>query len=95
MADQGVSAAQPIPSFLIECLVFNCPNSILGSSSYKMNVRNVIVTAFQATKDFEFCEKWIEVSGLKWLFRPDQPWTYQQVNSFLQAAWTYAEFDSE
>jgi hypothetical protein len=45
------------------------------------------------TRVYESCKEWGEVNELKYLFRGAQPWTREQVNSFLQAAWDYIGFE--
>jgi hypothetical protein len=42
MVDQGYDAAKPIPSFLIECLIWNVPNAQFGNPTLKSDVRNAI-----------------------------------------------------
>ena len=88
MDDNRIEAAKPIPSFLIECLVYNVPDGKFGSS-YIADMKSVIAVAWNATKTDESCNEWLEVSRLKWLFRPSQPWTRQEANDFLHAAWNY------
>ena len=92
MAEKNIEAAKPIPSFLIECLCYRASNSCFEGDSYKQNVRDVIVEIFNATKGDATCNEWCEVNDIKYLFRTTQPWTRQQVNDYLLAAWRYCEF---
>lgn len=92
MAEKNIEAAKPIPSFLIECLCYRASNSCFEGDSYKQNVRDVIVEIFNATKADATCNEWCEVNDIKYLFRTTQPWTRQQVNDFMLAAWRYCEF---
>jgi hypothetical protein len=93
MADAGVEAAKPIPSFLIECLVYNVPNGNLNNYTYTQDMKNVIAVGWEATKSQEASDqaKWVEINELKWLFHFAQPWTRQQAADFLWAAWNYDE----
>jgi hypothetical protein len=91
--EAGISAAKPIPSYLIECLVWNTPNSMFGHYRYKDDVRSVIIHLYNETLDDESCREWGDVSELKYLFRGGQPWTRQQANDFLLAAWRYVGFE--
>lgn len=93
MADKGIIAARRIPSFLIECLAWNVSNDAYGHARYTDDVRAVLAGAFNATIDDAGCERWTEVSGLKWLFTPTQPWTRQQAHAFLDAGWDYVGFE--
>jgi hypothetical protein len=92
MADSGKSAAVPIASFLLECLAFNVPNSILTNYNYSDMVRQSLVYLYEQTRTFDQCKEWGEVNELKYLFRGPQPWTCEPVNDFTVAAWNYAGF---
>ena len=43
MEEKGVEAAKPITGFLIECLVWNIPNSCFGNLLYTDDVRECLV----------------------------------------------------
>jgi hypothetical protein len=94
MLDARIAAARPLPSYLVECLVFNAPNSDFGHSFVYDDLREVIASVFNATKTDEPCHEWGEVNELKYLFRSGQPWTREQANSFLLAAWRFVGFQS-
>jgi hypothetical protein len=89
MADEGVEAAKPIPSFLIECLVWNAPNAAFGHDTLTGDVRETLANLFNDTMQFETCKEWGEINELKYLFRAAQPWTLEQAHGFLSAAWDY------
>lgn len=93
MADKGITAAKPIPSYLIECLVWNVPNEGFGHDTYTADVRYVLAHTFNETINDEKCSEWREVNELKYLFRIGQPWTRQQAHDFLSAAWDYIGFE--
>ena len=88
---KDVDAAKPIPSYLIECLLYNVPDSVFGVDSHKENVQNALLTCFSATQTDEACDKWVEVNERKFLFRSTQPWTRQQAYNFVLAAWYYVK----
>lgn len=90
MAGAGITRGD-VPGFLIECLVWNVPNSRFNSGSYTGDVRAVLAYVYEQTKSAATCEKWVEVSELKYLFSASQKWTPQQANAFAVAAWSYAE----
>lgn len=92
MVDEGYKAAEPIPSYLIECLVWNVPNEGLGHDTLKADVRYAIAHLWNETRTDESCKKWGEINELKYLFI-GQPWSRGQVNTFLQAAWNYMGFE--
>jgi len=92
MVEEGIEAAAPIPSFLIECLVWNVPNEGFGHEDYADDIRYALAHAFNETISDETCKEWGEVNELKYLFVA-QPWTRYQANQFLDAAWNYIGFE--
>ena len=93
MADEGYDAAEPIPSYLIECLVWNVPNEGFGHYTLDADVRYALAHLWNETRTDESCDEWGEVNELKYLFRSAQPWNRNEVNTFLQAAWDYIGFE--
>lgn len=79
-----------LPGFFIECLVWNVPDDRFQNITYTDDVKEILVFLHENTKTDEPCRKWVEVSGLKWLFHPTQKWTRDQANVFTVAAWNYA-----
>lgn len=91
MADNGISAAKTIPSYLIECLVWNCPNTSFGHTAYLDDMKSILTHTYNSTLSQDQCQGWLEVNGIKYLFHWTQPWTLQQANDFLGSAWNYIE----
>lgn len=89
MFDNNFHEANPIPGFLLECLVWNVPNNYFSNTSYISIVKNCLAFLFNNTIKYDTCSEWGEVSELKYLFRPTQKWTWQQTHSFLSKAWDY------
>lgn len=92
MSENGISESINIPGFLIECLVWNVPDSQFGSNTYTNDLYNCIVHLYNNTKTDETCSEWGEVSELKYLFRLNQKWTRQGANQFILACWNYIGF---
>ncbi len=92
MSEQNIQQAKEICGFLIECLVWNVPNSSFSHTGWTGNVRACLAHLFNNTKDKEKCTDWGEVSELKYLFRGGQKWTYQQAFLFIDKAWNYIGF---
>ena len=92
-AKRKIAAATPIPSFLVECLVWNAPNSAFGYETYTTDVREVLANLFNDTIKFETCSEWGEINELKYLFRAGQPWTLTQAHAFISALGTIWGFD--
>ncbi len=89
MSDEGYSEADAVCSFLIECLVWNVPNEGFNHDTYTADVRYALIHLYNKTSTDDACKEWGEINELKYLFRPAQPWTRQQANSFLLEAWRY------
>lgn len=93
MAENDVKAALPIPSFLVECLVWNAPEHCFGHSTYREDLREALAHLFNNTLTDAECSEWGEVSELKYLFRSSPKWTRQQAHDFLNSAWDYVGFE--
>jgi hypothetical protein len=87
MAAKGNGLADAMPSFLLECLVWNVPNEGFGHETYKADVRYALAHLWNETRRADTCREWREENELKYLFRAGQPWTQADANAFLQAAW--------
>jgi hypothetical protein len=92
MQEDKIPEASNIPSFLIECLAWSAPITAFQHDTYSQDLRQVIIDVWNPTQKDETCAKWVEINGLKWLFRPMQPWSRSQANEFLRAAWNYIGF---
>ena len=93
MAEKGIAAVIPIPSFLIECLVYNCPDRSFGHADYLMDVKDILAHTYNSTLTPEQCKGWLEVNDIKFLFHLTQPWSQNQAYGFLSAAWNYIGFN--
>lgn len=93
MQEEGIEGAKGIASCLIESLVWNVPDEGLGHDTIRSDVRHVLAYLFNNTRKDTDCSNWLEVSKLKYLFRPVQPWAREQAHSFISAAWDYIGFE--
>ena len=89
MQDEDVAIAKKTPSFLIECLAWNADIDAFNKDTYTAIVRHLLADWWNRTRKDDDCSEWGEVNELKFLFRLAQPWTRQEANKFLQAAWDY------
>jgi hypothetical protein len=90
MVDEGTIA--PVPSFLIESVVWNVPNDqFLRNNTWLGHVQEVLTYVYNGTSDdsAEQSDSWMEVNGIKYLFNPAQSWTREQANDFTIEAWRY------
>ncbi len=87
---------EEVPSYLMECLVYNCPDSAFSQSSWTAVMQSCVATIFNETRGAEpsdQIERWLEVNEAKYLFAPGQKWTRSSAHSFADAAWDYMGFD--
>lgn len=92
MDENGIRAAEPIPSFLLECMAWNVPDNGYLHDSYAADIRYALAHLFNGTITYDRCKEWGEINELKYLFRNSQNWTRDQAHQFLGAAWDYLEF---
>jgi hypothetical protein len=92
MEEKGNAAAKPIPSYLIECIVWNVPNEGFGHPSLSEDVRFVIAHLYNKTLTPEDCGRWREVNNIKYLFHASQKWDYGKANQLALSAWNYLGF---
>jgi hypothetical protein len=92
LVKKGLLPAE-LPSFLMECLVYNVPNDKFNHKTYVADMREVLAYIFNQTQKYELCSEWLEVSERKYLFRPSQTWTWQQAHSLADKAWDYMELE--
>lgn len=93
MAGSGSRNAQGMPSFLLECAVYNVPHDAFGAETLKEDVRLAILHIATKTSQESLCSGWTEVSGLKPLFASWQPWRSAQLHDFAIEAWRYVGFE--
>lgn len=85
-------AHREVPSFFIECLVYNCPDSVFARPSWTDRVRGVLVHIWEELEGDEPVEesgRWLEVNECKYLFHSQQKWTRKDGRDFAHAAWNY------
>lgn len=92
MEDRKVEGAKGIPSYLIECLIYNVDDPAFLGDSYVKIMHDCFAIIYQATETDVNSKHWLEVNRRKYLFSANQPWTRQQVREFILAAWIYGEF---
>lgn len=80
-----------IPSFLIECLVWNVPDTLFGNENHTDDLRGILENLYNrlGTSD---SDEWVEVSELKYLFASSQPWTKDQARQFVVDVWNHVGF---
>lgn len=93
MIDDGIPVNDGISSFLIECLLWNVPDSYFNNyDTWTERIREVIIYLYGKTKTESECSEWCEVSEMLYLFRGNRKWNVKMVNEFLVQMWNYLEF---
>jgi hypothetical protein len=91
MEDEGVAVAKPIPSFLVECLVWNVPDHLFNRGPYYEDMRLVLASLSVDLSDPK-SDDWTEENGIRFLFHWRQPWKKSEAKAFVDAAWDYVGF---
>jgi hypothetical protein len=85
-----------LPSYLMECLIYRCPDSNFMASTWTGTIRACLAHIFNYTLKAEpsnEVDRWLEVNEVKFLFHPSQKWTREQVHAFADAAWQHMGFE--
>ncbi|MDR7357930.1 nucleotidyltransferase domain-containing protein [Paeniglutamicibacter sulfureus] len=80
------------PSFFLECLVYNCPDSLFATSTWTATVKDVlthIYTSLDGAEPANDNDRWLEVNETKFLFHTSQKWTRKDARDFAYAGWSY------
>ena len=90
LVDDGKITLKDMPSFSLECLVWNVlPHTHFHKSTYKDAVNSVISQIYNDVRDEEKSKAYNEVSGLMKFFPPPSKVTPKQVEDFIVLVWTY------
>lgn len=84
---------EELPSYLIECIVYNVPDDAFGHQTYSSDMRAVLAYLFNETLSGGDSWDWHEVHELHYLFRGENSWTQQQVHQLADAAWNHVGFE--
>ncbi len=85
-----------VPSFFMECLAYNCPDSIITLPTWTSTVQHMLAHIWEQLQGDEPAEesrRWLESNGCKFLFHSTQKWTRADGRDFVQAAWNYLGFN--
>ncbi|MFS0464448.1 nucleotidyltransferase [Corynebacterium striatum] len=90
MAEEGYH--QEVPSFFIECLVYNCPDTVFQRLTWIETVKGIlahIYTSLEGAEPTDSENRWLEVNGAKYLFHGSQKWSREDGRNFAYAGWNY------
>ena len=82
-----------VPSFFIECLAYNCPDTVFMKSTWTDVVKEMLAHVWAELQgDTEPASgRWLEVNEAKYLFFSAQAWSRKDGREFAKAAWNYLE----
>lgn len=81
-----------VPSYFVECLVYNCPDWMFTQSSWTSVVKSVlshIYSSLEGAEPSDSSKRWLEVNEAKYLFFSAQKWSRADGRAFALAGWTY------
>ncbi len=88
----SAGAHREVPSFLVECLIYNVPDEVLTRTSWTEVVRGILGYLYNELEGVEPADgsaRWLEVNECKYLFHHRQNWTRSDVRDFALAGWQY------
>lgn len=74
----------PLPSYFMECLMYQVPNSLMGSTSTTPltdDLTRAVVHIWGDTRPGHAGQDWLEPNEIKPLFGGGQPWTMEDANT--------------
>lgn len=83
-------AHREVPSYFIECLTYNCPDSVFMEATWTATVRAVLQHVWSGLQGEEPADaRWVEVNECFYLFHASQKWARADGRDFAQAAWAF------
>lgn len=86
-----------VPSYFLECLGYNCPDSLFAAGSWTSITSGVLAHIYNSLAGVEPSkndERWTEVNGAKYLFHSAQKWTRRDAREFAFAGWEFLELEA-
>lgn len=86
-----------IPSYFVESLVFNCPDSVFSQGSWTARTKSTLAHIYNELEGAEPSDegsRWLEANDVKFLFHWAQSWTRADARRFAEDAWEYLGFTS-
>lgn len=83
-----------VPSYFIECLVYNCPNGLFERRSWVDRTKAVVAHIWEGLQGAEPTsepDRWLEVNECKYLFHSAQRWSRKDGRDFAYAVWNYLD----
>ena len=82
-----------LPSYFVECLAYNCPDSIFAEKTWTALIRAMVLHIWNGLQGEEpKTGRWVEVNECFYLFHSEQKWTRKDGREFAAAAWKHSGF---
>lgn len=83
---------QPLPSYFMECLVYNVPDEYLVPPGLVAGFRSTLAYLFNNLRTDDAVSEWLEPNERKYLFRGGKKWTRTDGFALVDATWDYLEY---
>lgn len=96
-AENTLAAAgtiKDLPSYLMECLVFNVNDAILQTGDLDDGFRATLVALWSSLDEGDGYDTMVEPNWMKWLFKGHQKWTVDEAKSLVLSTWSYFGYGS-
>jgi hypothetical protein len=90
LAKTGVIKA--LPSYFMECLAWNVPDSVLGQGTLDVGFRATLVWLWNNLGDNYVYENWLEPNLRKYLFWGGQKWTRDDAKVLVLSTWQMLDY---
>jgi hypothetical protein len=90
-------AYRELPSYFVECLAYNCPDSLFSSTTWTGIVRDILMYIWENLQNEEPSDnnsRWLEVNECFYLFHNAQQWGRNDGREFAYAALKYLGYIS-
>jgi hypothetical protein len=81
-----------LPSYLMECLIYNVPTAVLSTGNLDAGFRATLVELWKQLGAEDTETKMVEPNWLKYLFTTKKKWTLQDAKDLVQVTWSYFEY---
>jgi hypothetical protein len=92
------SVFRELPSYFIECLVYNCPDSVFNRNSWTAIVSQTLFhiwDGLEGGRPSESDDRWVEANECFYLFHDGQDWARADGRDFAKAARNYLELGND
>ncbi len=89
LKDKGLLRSGDMPSFFIECLVWNAPDSYFNGKTYREDALLITDKIWNDMQDTAVANEYAEVCNLHWLFKGSPHRTHERAKDFALQVWSH------